>query len=178
MGALGSSLWRLNLMPVDTFKTMMQVHGKDGFKIINQKIKTHGFPSLYHGYFGTISATMLGYYPWFFTFGYLDKNLEPGNSHLEKLCRNATIGFCASFTSDIISNSARVLKTSKQTDQSKLSYLDHAKGIIKKEGIIGLATRGLATKILSNGIQSATFTVLWKYLENLQKTNSETNQSQ
>ena len=44
-----------------------------------------------------------------------------------------------------------------------------SQNIIKQDGVIGFATRGLATKILSNGIQSATFTVLWKYLEGLNK---------
>ena len=92
-----------------------------------------------------------------------------GETQLEKLTRNATIGFAASFTSDIVSNSARVLKTTKQTSGHNLSYLQHSKNIIKTDGVIGFATRGLATKIISNGIQSATFTILWKYLEGLYK---------
>ena len=169
LGTACTCLWRFNLMPIDTLKTMMQVHGNEGIVNVKHKFKIHGLRSLYHGYLGTISATMLGYYPWFFTFGYLDKRIKPGDTQIDKLCRNATIGFCASLTSDIVSNSARVLKTTKQTDTNSIGYLDHAKNIIKKEGVIGFATRGLATKILSNGIQSATFTVLWKYLEGLNK---------
>ena len=36
-----------------------------------------------------------------------------------------------------------------------------------KEGCIMRFYRGLATKIISNGFQSTTFTILWKYLEGL-----------
>ena len=152
----------------------MQVHGKDGINTVKHKYTTHGVRSLYQGYLGTIGATTLGYYPWFLTFGYLDKSIKPGENQVEKLCRNAAIGFCASLTSDIVSNSARVLKTTKQTDTNSIGYLDHAKNIIKKDGVVGFATRGLATKILSNGIQSATFTVLWKYLEGLNRDTNNT----
>ncbi len=166
MGTVCSSFWRFNLMPIDTCKTMLQVHGNEGLGILREKIKIHGVRSLYHGYLGTLGATTMGYYPWFFTFGYLDKNIVEGETNLEKLTRNAAIGFTASFTSDVVSNSARVLKTTRQTSGMGLGYFQHAKKIIKKDGIVGFATRGLATKILSNGIQSATFTILWKYLEN------------
>lgn len=64
------------------------------------------------------------------------------------LLRSAFIGLCASSASDIVSNSLRVLKTSKQTnDISRLSvdqsYLSIAKQIIDENGIFGLLTRGL-----------------------------------
>ena len=173
MGTIISSLWRFTLMPIDTAKTMLQVHGNTGVQVIKEKYKNQGVRSLYHGYLGTVGATSLGYYPWFFTFGYLDKQVPNGETSIEKLSRNAAIGFAASFTSDVVSNSARVLKTIKQTSGNNLSYLEHGKNIIKKDGFFGFATRGLATKIISNGIQSATFTILWKYLEGVYKTNDK-----
>ena len=38
-----------------------------------------------------------------------------------------------------------------------------AKYIIHNDGYYSLFTRGLNTKILSNGLQSMIFTVLWKH---------------
>lgn len=169
LGSLWSGFWRFNLMPIDTCKTMLQVQGKNGLQEVKNKVNTHGVRSLYHGYLGTVGATMIGYYPWFFTFGYLDKKLEKSDHYLDNLCRNAGIGFLSSFASDTCSNIARVLKTTKQTTYQDISYRQHANNIIKQEGLFGLATRGLGTKIISNGLQSATFTVLWKYIEHIRE---------
>lgn len=36
-------------MPVDTLKTIKQVEGKDGFKVLMGKIRAHGPGVLYHG---------------------------------------------------------------------------------------------------------------------------------
>jgi hypothetical protein len=36
------------------------------------------------------------------------------------------------------------------------------RAIVRQDGLLGLAMRGLGTKIAINGIQSAVFTVLWK----------------
>ena len=47
LGTVCSSLWRFNLMPIDTLKTMMQVHGKDGINSVKHKYTTHGVRSLY-----------------------------------------------------------------------------------------------------------------------------------
>jgi hypothetical protein len=171
IGTICSCFWRFNLMPIDTCKTMLQVHGNKGLVVLREKIKTQGIRSLYHGYIGTLAATTMGYYPWFFTFGYLDKNIRVGDNYLEKLTKSAVIGFAASLTSDIVSNSVRVLKTIRQTSELEIGYFQHAKNIILKDGFIGFATRGLVTKIISNGIQSATFTILWKYLENYNNSN-------
>ena len=37
--------------------------------------------------------------------------------------------------------------------------------IIEKDGVVGLFTRGLGTRVLANGFQGILFTVLWKYFE-------------
>ena len=34
-----ASLWRINLMPLDTIKTMLQVKGKDAFPSLRKNIK-------------------------------------------------------------------------------------------------------------------------------------------
>ena len=84
-----------------------------------------------------------------------------------KFLRNAGIGFSASLASDTISNSMRVIKTSKQSYPEPISYFDIIKLIIKKDGLIGLMGRGLKTRLLSNGIQGMMFSVLWKLILDL-----------
>ena len=76
------------------------------------------------------------------------------------------MGFGASAVSDVCSNSIRVLKVYKQTNaNTQLTYLECAKEIVAKDGVVGLFGRGLTTKLISNGIQGAMFSVLWKTIE-------------
>ena len=49
IGSSFAGLWRINLMPIDTTKTIMQVHGKKGLLILREKIKINGFHVLYSG---------------------------------------------------------------------------------------------------------------------------------
>merc|ERR1712100_314068 len=60
------------------------------------------------------------------------------------------------------SNSLRVLKTTRQTALEPIGYVPAAKMIIEKEGWMGLFGRGLKTRILTNGLQGALFTVGWR----------------
>ena len=76
------------------------------------------------------------------------------------------MGFGASAVSDVSSNSIRVLKVYKQTNvNTKLTYIECAREIVAKDGVVGLFGRGLTTKLISNGIQGAMFSVLWKTIE-------------
>lgn len=68
---------------------------------------------MYHGALASSSATFVGHYPWFLTFNYLNKKIPEPETKLQKLGRRAFIGFCASVISDSISNSLRVIKTTK-----------------------------------------------------------------
>lgn len=165
IASLGTSIWRLVIMPIDSLKTSLQVHGKPGLDILREKVNQVGYRALYHGYLATASASMLGYYPWFYSYGLLDSKLPQGDSTLSNLSRSAVMGFSASAVSDSVSNSARVLKTYRQTSPSNVSYLESIKAIIRIGGVGELLTRGLKTKIISNGIQGATFSIVWKYLE-------------
>jgi hypothetical protein len=165
ISSVGTSLWRLGIMPIDSLKTSMQVHGSQGYQVLRQRVGQMGYRALFHGYLATASASMLGYYPWFFTYGFLDTNLPQGDDTLTRLSRNATMGFVASAASDTVSNSARVLKTYRQTNPTNISYTNAVKDIIKFDGWRELLGRGLKTKIISNGIQGATFSIVWKYLE-------------
>lgn len=85
---------------------------------------------------------------------------------VEKLGRRAIQGFAASAVSDCSSNSIRVLKVYKQTNADpNMTYTIAVKEIIAQDGVAGLFGRGLKTKLISNGIQGAMFSILWKTIE-------------
>lgn len=180
-GSVTAGLWRINLMPIDTCKTMNQVHGKKGYHIIKDKIKVGGIRTLYHGSLGACGTTIIGHFPWFYTYNTLSKLLpeiektgkQDDNSKyvLKKMGRYASIGFCSSLVSDTCSNSTKVIKISKQTAKdSNTSYSQIIKNIIQKQGFKELFGRGLKTKIMINGIQGILFTIVWKSLEEMLNT--------
>lgn len=161
-----AALWRICIMPIDTVKTNMQVNGKNSFKILSNKFKKKGIPVFYNGSLASASATFVGHYPWFFTYNYLNENIDNyDDNYLKTIIRNGCIGFSASLVSDTFSNSLRVIKTTKQTHNNNISYSNSIKLIIKSDGIQGLFFRGLKTRIIANGVQSALFTITWKYIE-------------
>jgi hypothetical protein len=82
-----------------------------------------------------------------------------------KLLRNAGIGFTSSVVSDTISNSIRVIKTTKQTATTAITYQEAFRLVVDKDGLGGLFGRGLTTRLAANGMQGMMFTVLWKLLE-------------
>lgn len=113
---------------------------------------------------------------------------------LLKLLRQASLGLSASCISDCCSNSLRVIKTTKQTAQlgviaeqtatpitkdakeagilettnsspREISYREAVSIILEKDGWIGLFGRGLQTRLLTNALQGAMFSVLWKFFQ-------------
>jgi hypothetical protein len=162
-----AGLWRIGTIPIDTWKTSKQVHGKDGLKVIFNKIKMNGPTTMYHGALASSFATMVGHYPWFTTYNYLNSYLPKyryDEETLKALSRNALIGFSASFVSDTISNSVRVVKTIKQTNSESITYPNAVKQVIAQDGIKGLLFRGLGTKILTNGLQGIIFSISWRFI--------------
>lgn len=133
--------------------------------ILKSKFKAGGVKVFYHGALASSSATFVGHYPWFVTFNFLNKKIPEPESKVEKFARRAMIGFTASVVSDSISNSLRVVKTTKQTYETPVTYPVVVKEIIETDGILGLMGRGLKTRILVNGIQGLMFSVLWKSFE-------------
>ena len=115
--------------------------------------------------FSQPGATMVGHFPWFFTYNYLDEKLPKYDSTLQNLTRNGAIGFASSVVSDTCSNSVRVVKTYKQASTENISYVNTVKNVIKEDGIIGLLGRGLKTRILANGIQGIVFSISWKFFQ-------------
>lgn len=90
------------------------------------------------------------------------RNLIPS-----KLLRNAGIGVMASFISDTMVNSIRVVKTAKQAmgvKKNNLGYVETVRMIVAADGYKGLFGRGLSTRLVSNALQSLVFTVIWRGL--------------
>jgi hypothetical protein len=154
--------FRIFLMPVDAMKTIMQVEGKGGLAALGAKVKVGGPTVLYHGALAASAATFAGHYPWFYVFNSLNAALPQYDELHKRLLRSAFIGFCASAVSDTVSNSIRVVKTTKQTATVPMTYPQVLKSVIEADGVLGLMGRGLKTKILANGLQGLLFSVLWR----------------
>jgi hypothetical protein len=160
-----AALWRIFLMPIDTMKTTMQVHGSEGFRNLLKKAKTSGPSVFYHGAMAAFTASFAGHYPWFFTYNTLQEVLPKYEEIKLKLMRNAFIGFCSSVVSDTVSNSIRVVKVYRQTATEVISYPEAVKQVIQQDGVLSLFGRGLKTKIFANGLQGLMFSVLWKLID-------------
>jgi hypothetical protein len=164
-----AGLWRINLMPIDTLKTVLQVEGAKGLAQLRAKVAAGGVSAMYHGAIAASVATFAGHYPWFFTYNLLNEHLPRAKSMPEKLLRGATMGFCASLVSDTVSNSIRVTKVVKQASPVTISYSTAVKQVLREDGVKGLLFRGLGTKIVANGLQGMLFSVLWRLIEDARK---------
>lgn len=169
-GSLAAGAWRIVLMPLDASKTALQVQGEDGLNQLLERVKVAGPGSLYKGALAQAAATAAGHFPWFLTYNFLNAELPVVQDDLFlSLVRAASVGMAASCVSDCVSNSFRVIKTTKQTSQlseiGDLSYPEVVSMIVEKDGWAGLLGRGLQTRLLTNAIQGAAFSVLWKYFQ-------------
>lgn len=165
VGSAAAASWRVFLMPLDALKTSMQVEGKGGVALLRNKAAKEGGRVLYHGSMASMSATFVGHYPWYLTYNILDNKLPKYEKTYEKILRGAFIGFNASLISDTVSNSLRVIKTTKQTFPGSISYENTVKYVIKEDGVRGLFGRGLRTRIMTNALQGMLFTVCWTILK-------------
>jgi hypothetical protein len=159
--------WRISITPIDTVKTTLQVEGKEGLRLLRERIRTHGVSTMWYGALANASATAAGHFPWFFIYNSLQA-YWPRYDRSEKaknFFRQASIGFSASVVSDTLTNSIRVVKTVRQTNPSRLSYIEAAKSVVEKDGIKGLLGRGLTIRLITNGVQGLTFSVVWKIVD-------------
>ena len=154
--------WRVVITPLDTAKTMMQVEGARGLGLLGERVRRGGVLQLWNGALGATVATFLGHYPWFATNNWLESTVPPTAGRVRTLARRAFIGFCSSVVSDFVSNSTRVVKTFVQTSDVPVTYVEAATFILNRDGVAGLLWRGLAAKILCNGLSSVLFSVIWK----------------
>jgi len=161
--SLVAGIFRMPLTPIDTIKTTYQAQGRDGWTLLKQRIKTNGIGSLWYGAWATVGATFVGHFPWFYVNNWLEESLPLDHNLSQKLLRRAFIGFAASIASDTVSNSLRVVKTYRQVNDVRISYMNAAREVIATDGIRGLFGRGLKTRILANGCQSVMFSILWKW---------------
>jgi len=167
IASAAGSLWRILITPIDTLKTTLQVEGPKGYRQLQDKVACEGPTVLYQGALANALASFVGSYPWFFTFNLAMRWLPaaaPGVL-VQRLLRSALAGVLASLVSDVVSNFLRVLKTTRQTSPTSLGYRQAAEQIIAKDGVLGLFTRGLGTRVLTNALQASLFSVVWKYLE-------------
>lgn len=161
-----AACFRIGLMPIDTFKTVLQVEGSKGLPQLMTKFRAHGPSVFFHGALASAAATFAGHFPWFMTYNFLNSKVpQYHDDRLKKLGRNAAIGFTCSAVSDTISNSIRVIKTYRQTSAEKVSYVQATKNVIAQDGVLGLFGRGLKTRLLANGMQGLMFSVMWKYFD-------------
>jgi hypothetical protein len=110
---------------------------------------------------------MHNFIQWFGTYNFLQDAIPPPYTLVQKLLRQAFIGFCASVVSDTISNSLRVVKTYRQVNETRVGYLEAARAVVLQDGMLGLFGRGLKTRIIANGLQGLMFSVLWKLFMDL-----------
>jgi hypothetical protein len=170
--SISAGLWRIFLMPIDTSKTVMQVEGSDGLDRLKERVIQNGPAPLYQGAIASAAATAAGHFPWFTTYNILNEKIPVINKEddiLLFLVRSAVLGLSASCVSDIVSNSLRVIKTTKQTAGEEITYQEALALVLDKDGLLGLFGRGLQTRLLTNAIQGALFSVLFKYFQETQK---------
>lgn len=168
-----SALWRTTFLPLDTVKTTLQVEGETALGTLRRKVETGGPQVLWEGAYAAAATSFVGSYPWWLTYNFLQglvpsvsgAELDPAYAKLLTLLRLASIGFGAVCVSDTVSNSLRVIKTTKQTSPTTITYTEAAQQVIERDGVAGLFTRGLGTKLVANGLQGAIFAVAWKYFE-------------
>jgi len=173
-GSLTAGAWRICLMPIDTSKTAMQVEGADGLEKLKQQVIDVGPSPLYQGALASAAATAAGHFPWYLTYNFLNDYLpviSKQDDLLLFLVRSAVLGLVSSSVSDTVSNSLRVIKTTKQTaglgdgEGKEITYREALALVLETDGIVGLFGRGLQTRLLTNAIQGAVFSVLWKYFQ-------------
>ena len=115
---------------------------------ITTRLREEGISSLYQGAVAQSVATAVGHWPYFLTFNYLSTllPLPPEGAVFPGLGRNAFLGLCSSTASDICSNSFRVIKTTKQTSETQITYQEALRQVLDKDGTKGLFGRGLQTR--------------------------------
>lgn len=169
--SISAGLWRIFLMPIDTSKTVMQVEGSDGLDRLKERVLQNGPAPLYQGALASAAATAAGHFPWFTTYNLLNEKIpviSKEDDILLFLVRSAVLGLSASCVSDIVSNSLRVIKTTKQTAGEEITYQEALALVLDEDGVLGLFGRGLQTRLLTNAIQGALFSVLFKYFQETQ----------
>eukprot|EP00045_Choanoeca_perplexa_P010184 m.101822 g.101822 ORF g.101822 m.101822 type:complete len:284 (+) comp15187_c0_seq2:1645-2496(+) len=156
--------FRLVYYPLDTLKTTLQVEGKQAIPQLRIKIQHSGYSVLYHGAGFNILATAARHTLWFSAYNYMDQAFPAPTSGWSAVAHNATVGAVCAITTDVLANPLSLIKAYRQTSSSSISYRNIVQSVIASHGWSGLFTRGLATRIWVDVLNSAVFTVVWRWL--------------
>lgn len=160
-----AALWRVCLTPLEVLKTNLMVSGPLGYSNLQSKLKTDGMRVAYYGSFAGFGLAWAAHYPWFVVFNHLQSFVPNTDKPFLRTIRNGLIGFSASSIAACTSNWIRVLKTLKQSNPDVHTYRDAVRIVLLKDGARGIFTRGLGTRIILQGLQGGTFTIIWKTVE-------------
>jgi len=161
MGSALASLWRVALMPLDVCKTVWQIYGFPlGTKRLRNRARHYGLSGFYLGSLASYSGAFCGHLPWYTAHNLLDQHLPAADDNRTRLLRSALVGFSSSVVSDCCTNSIKVLKAIRQAEG--IPYSEVVQVVLRQSSLASLFTRGLQTRLATNGLQSIFFTVLWK----------------
>jgi len=152
-----SSGMKTVLLPVDQYKTAIQVNGDIGKRIFIERIKEYGPKVLFRGGVANLIQSNISNYPWWVTYNILQKRIP-----LHVKCRDSLSGFIATFVSDILSNSLRNIKVRQQ--QTSQNINDTVKSILNEDGLNVLLFNGLKAKLVCNCLQGTVFTTFLNYI--------------
>lgn len=144
------------------------MEGPKASTLLWQKFQIHGPGAFFEGIAASLTATFVSHLLWFGVHNQLQAEIPKFNWEHRlwgDVCRNGLIGFCSSVTTDVGSNSIRVLKTAKQTARESITYGEVVRRIVATDGIQGIFLRGLGTRVLVNGVQGFLFSILWKGIQ-------------
>jgi hypothetical protein len=165
--SLLAALWRVIIFPVDTAKTMAQVHGNGATLLLREKVRRGGVLVLWSGVSVHFLTSWACTYPWWATFNTMDGIWPVPDTTSMRVMRLGCIGACAAVTSDVACNALRVLKTLRQAHPD--ASQDYTKMIrcaqSQEGGFMGLVSRGLAARVVADVLQGALFSVAWKLFE-------------
>lgn len=161
LASAASTAWRVLLMPLVVLKTTLQVSGAKGLPGLRRAIHLHGpIAVFFKGTFGTMLAQFMGHYPWWSMHNFLEASIAVSDDATYTLLRAAAIGCLSTIVSDCLTNSIRVVNTYRQTSDENLTYGETIKRIVSEDGVVGLFTRGLSTKMIANCLNAIIFKVL------------------
>jgi len=160
-----AAAWRFLLTPIEVVKTNLMVSGTDAWAVLRSKFAQGGAKFAYYGSFAGVGVSAAAHFPWFYTYNHLQVAIPDGSDGISRNVRNGFIGFCASTVAACASNWIRVLKAVKQASPTVWTYNSGLREVLSHDGVYGLMTRGLGTRVLAQGLQGCVFTIVWKGIE-------------